>query len=62
MSITTRIYHFVAILLLLGSFKVYSLECEDDRCKTGLCNTTGACICKFPDPNTILDGHRIFLG
>ena len=62
MSIATGICYFVAILLLLGSLKVYSLECEDDRCKTGLCNSTGACICKFPDPSTILDGDRSFLG
>ncbi|KAK7394738.1 hypothetical protein VNO78_15275 [Psophocarpus tetragonolobus] len=62
MSITTRICQVVAVLLLLGSLNVYSLECEDHRCKTGLCNSTGACICNLPDPSTILNGDRAFLG
>ncbi|ESW11800.1 hypothetical protein PHAVU_008G060400 [Phaseolus vulgaris] len=62
MSITTGIYHVVAVSLLLGSLNVYFLECEDDRCKTGLCNSSGACICNLPDPSTILNGNRTFLG
>ncbi|TKY65416.1 Sushi, nidogen and EGF domain-containing protein 1 [Spatholobus suberectus] len=62
MSIPTGICQVVAVSLLLGSLNVYSLECEDDRCKTGLCNSTGACICNLPDPSTILNGDRAFLG
>ncbi|XP_022759559.1 delta-like protein 1 [Durio zibethinus] len=52
----------VAISLLFGSLNVHSLPCEDSRCKTGSCNRTGACICNLPDPSTILDGDRPFLG
>ncbi|KAK7340277.1 hypothetical protein VNO77_20979 [Canavalia gladiata] len=62
MSITKGICQIVAVLLLLGSLNVYSLECEDDRCKTELCSSTDACFCKLPDPFTILDGDRFFLG
>ncbi|KAK7295108.1 hypothetical protein RJT34_18012 [Clitoria ternatea] len=62
MSITRGICQIVAISFLLGSLSVYSLECEDDRCKTGLCNSIGACICNLPDPSTILDGDRSFIG
>jgi len=54
MSVTTRIYQVVVVSLLLGSLNVYFLECEDDHCKTGLCNSFGACICNLPDPSTIL--------
>ncbi|KAL2606881.1 hypothetical protein AAZV13_09G212700 [Glycine max] len=62
MSITTGICQVVAVSLLLGSLSVYSLECDDDRCKTWLCNSTGACTCNLPDPSTILNGDRTFLG
>ncbi|KAG2404289.1 uncharacterized protein HKW66_Vig0112110 [Vigna angularis] len=62
MSITTRTYQAVAVSLLLGSLNVYSFECGDDSCKTGLCNSSGACICNLPDPSTILNGNRTFLG
>ncbi|KAH1155855.1 hypothetical protein GYH30_050907 [Glycine max] len=62
MSITTGICQVVAVSLLLGLLSVYSLECDDDRCKTGLCNNTGACICNLPDPSTILNGDRTFFG
>ncbi|QCE12350.1 sushi, nidogen and EGF-like domain-containing protein 1 [Vigna unguiculata] len=62
MSITTRIYQVVAVSFLLESLNVYSFECEDDRCKTGFCNSSGACICNLPDPSTILNGNRTFLG
>ncbi|XP_027351376.1 delta-like protein C [Abrus precatorius] len=62
MSITRGICQIVAVSLLLGSLHVYSLECEDDRCKTGLCNSNGACICNLPNSSTILEGDRSFLG
>ncbi|XVF33287.1 hypothetical protein REPUB_Repub17cG0155900 [Reevesia pubescens] len=53
----------VAISLLFGSLnRVHSLPCEDSRCKTGSCNGAGSCICNLPDPSTILDGDRLFLG
>ncbi|KAJ7942315.1 Epidermal growth factor-like domain, partial [Quillaja saponaria] len=44
---------------------VNCLKCEENAtsCKTGLCNSnTGTCICNLPDPSTILDGDRVFLG
>ncbi|KAI3411239.1 RING-type domain-containing protein [Psidium guajava] len=55
-------WRLVLYCLFLGSFDVSSLRCEDTRCRTGSCNGNGDCICKFPDPSTILDGDRLFLG
>ncbi|XP_015389682.2 uncharacterized protein LOC107178699 [Citrus sinensis] len=55
----------IAVIVLLGSFMLSvksDLPCDDSRCKTGSCNSTGACICNIPDPSTILDGDRPFLG
>ncbi|XP_039048266.1 protein jagged-1b-like [Hibiscus syriacus] len=53
----------VAISLLFGSLNVHSLPCEDNsKCKTGSCNSHSDCICDLPDPSTILDGDRPFLG
>ncbi|KAB1219473.1 Cadherin-related tumor suppressor [Morella rubra] len=52
----------VLMILFLGSFNVNSLSCYDSRCKTRTCNSDGACICNLPDPSTILDGDRPFLG
>ncbi|KAG2725327.1 hypothetical protein I3760_01G059900 [Carya illinoinensis] len=62
MYIGIELLQIVILSLFLGSFTVNSLPCEDSRCKTGICNNTGACICNFPDPSTILDGDRTFLG
>ncbi|CAL5349200.1 unnamed protein product [Camellia sinensis] len=44
------------------SIAAAALPCDDDRCKTGSCNSTGYCICNLPDPSTILDGDRPFQG
>ncbi|KAJ4954428.1 hypothetical protein NE237_011211 [Protea cynaroides] len=52
---------FLLSLLLLLSY-ASALSCDDNRCKTGNCNSTGACICNLPDPSTILDGDRPFFG
>ncbi|XP_058106741.1 uncharacterized protein LOC131250137 [Magnolia sinica] len=54
-------------LLLLFLFFLFpsnasSLPCDDKRCKTDSCDDTGACICSLPDPSTIFDGERPFLG
>ncbi|XP_057980797.1 uncharacterized protein LOC131166348 [Malania oleifera] len=62
MSIASDILQAIAFPLLLLSINVNSLPCEDSRCKTGSCNSTGSCICSLPDPSTILDGDRPFLG
>ncbi|XP_010053736.2 neurogenic locus notch homolog protein 2-like [Eucalyptus grandis] len=56
------LWRIVLCYLFLGSINASSLWCEDTRCRTGSCNTNGDCICKFPDPSTILDGDRLFLG
>ncbi|KAF8380190.1 hypothetical protein HHK36_027672 [Tetracentron sinense] len=50
------------LFLLLFSYNASSLPCNDNRCKTGSCNDTGACICNLLSPSTILDGDRPFLG
>ncbi|KAK1558972.1 hypothetical protein Q3G72_008933 [Acer saccharum] len=57
-------YVVLVTCLLLGSLQANSIPCGDDsRCKTEKCNSTdGACICNLPDPSTILDGDRSFLG
>ncbi|OMP00382.1 hypothetical protein COLO4_12741 [Corchorus olitorius] len=66
MSTSIELMHLaiivISLLLGVGSFNVQSLPCEDSRCKTGSCDSTGACICNFPHPSTILDGDRPFLG
>ncbi|XVF80106.1 hypothetical protein PTKIN_Ptkin15bG0043800 [Pterospermum kingtungense] len=61
-SIQFMLIAATAVSLLLGSLNVHSLSCEDSRCKTGSCNSAGNCICNLPDPSTILDGDRPFLG
>ncbi|XWS46125.1 hypothetical protein CRYUN_Cryun14cG0036800 [Craigia yunnanensis] len=61
-SVEFMLIAVTAISLLLGSLNVHSLPCEDSGCKTGSCNSTGDCICNLPDPSTILDGDRPFLG
>ncbi|XP_043716376.1 protein crumbs homolog 1-like [Telopea speciosissima] len=53
---------FLLSLLLLVSFNASALPCADNRCKTGNCSDTGACFCNLPDPSTILEGDRSFLG
>ncbi|KAL5792357.1 hypothetical protein ACOSP7_000951 [Xanthoceras sorbifolium] len=55
-------YIVIVIYLLLGSLQANSLPCDDNRCKTEQCSSTGTCICNLPDPSTILDGDRPFLG
>ncbi|XVE77171.1 hypothetical protein DITRI_Ditri13aG0040300 [Diplodiscus trichospermus] len=65
MSIISKEFMLIAVIaisLFLGSLNVHSLPCEDNRCQTGSCNSNGACICNVPDPSTILDGDRPFLG
>ncbi|XP_048233403.1 uncharacterized protein LOC8261912 isoform X1 [Ricinus communis] len=52
-------------ILFLGSWVdiVQPLPCEDNtKCGTGSCDITGSCICNLPNPSTILDGDRPFLG
>ncbi|XP_057827549.2 uncharacterized protein LOC131038953 isoform X1 [Cryptomeria japonica] len=39
-----------------------SVKCDGRLCKSGECDEDGQCICKLPDPSTILDGDRPFLG
>ncbi|XP_042475603.1 delta-like protein 4 [Macadamia integrifolia] len=53
---------FLFSLLLLVSLNASASHCDDNRCKTGNCNATGSCICNLPDPSTILEGDRSFLG
>ncbi|KAJ0054470.1 hypothetical protein Pint_00465 [Pistacia integerrima] len=55
-------FALIVIYLLLGSLNVNSLPCDDRRCKTGSCNSSGDCVCNLPDPSTILEGDRSFLG
>lgn len=51
------------LLLLLGLYvAANALPCEDSRCRTASCNDDGGCICDIPDPSTVLDGDRLFLG
>ncbi|KAK9279432.1 hypothetical protein L1049_013111 [Liquidambar formosana] len=54
--------HVLLLSLFLGQISVNSLPCDDTRCKTGSCDSTGSCICDLPDPSTILDGDRPLLG
>ncbi|GLJ18557.1 hypothetical protein SUGI_0330160 [Cryptomeria japonica] len=46
----------------LESIKIFSVKCDGRLCKSGECDEDGQCICKLPDPSTILDGDRPFLG
>ncbi|KAI9181534.1 hypothetical protein LWI28_015905 [Acer negundo] len=64
MKLESMYIFIVMTCLLLGSLQANSLPCGDDsRCKTEQCNSTdSACICNLPDPSTILDGDRSFLG
>ncbi|WCJ22753.1 hypothetical protein M5689_004825 [Euphorbia peplus] len=50
------------IVLLSSVVSVLSLTCETTRCKTGVCNNSGTCICILPDQSTVLDGDRSFMG
>ncbi|KAI3878832.1 hypothetical protein MKX03_013972 [Papaver bracteatum] len=50
------------ILLFFLTSSCFSLPCDDIRCKTKSCNENGTCICNLPDPSTILNGDRQFLG
>ncbi|GLT84671.1 hypothetical protein SLE2022_028880 [Rubroshorea leprosula] len=52
----------VVISLVFGSLNSNSLPCDDARCRTESCNSSGDCICDLPDPSTVLDGNRTFLG
>ncbi|GMP43543.1 hypothetical protein CsSME_00012862 [Camellia sinensis var. sinensis] len=66
MSIGMEVVYLVILSLFLGSTNIVqaaaALPCNDYRCKTGSCNSTGHCICNLPDPSTILDGDRPFQG
>ncbi|GMP23729.1 hypothetical protein CsSME_00001224 [Camellia sinensis var. sinensis] len=66
MSIGMGVVYLIILSLFLGSTNIVkaaaALPCDDDRCKTGSCNSTGYCICNLPDPSTILDGDRPFQG
>ncbi|RWR89443.1 delta-like protein A [Cinnamomum micranthum f. kanehirae] len=57
-----RSIELLLMLLFLLPLVSYSISCNDSRCRTGSCDNTGACICNLPDPSTILDGDRPFLG
>ncbi|GAV79471.1 EGF domain-containing protein [Cephalotus follicularis] len=65
LEMSTGIYflNIFTLSLFVGTLvNVNCIPCEDSRCKTGQCNATGSCICNLPDPSTILDGDRPFLG
>ncbi|KAI3968925.1 hypothetical protein MKX01_034069 [Papaver californicum] len=54
---------FLNVILLFSlTSSSFSLPCDDIRCKTKSCNENGTCICNLPDPSTILNGNRQFLG
>ncbi|XXG67103.1 hypothetical protein AAC387_Pa06g0522 [Persea americana] len=57
-----RSIELLLVLLFLLPLDSHSISCNDSRCRTGSCDNTGACICNLPDPSTILDGDRPFLG
>eukprot|EP00249_Psilotum_nudum_P028981 c39051_g1_i1 orf=1142-1837(-) len=49
---------FAFTLVLFPSF---AQNC-DPRCETNKCNENGDCICDLPDPSTVLNGDRTYLG
>lgn len=52
----------ILLILVLAVQTSYALECRGTRCRTEECDENGECICKLPDPSTILDGDRLYLG
>ncbi|XP_077247415.1 uncharacterized protein LOC143887196 [Tasmannia lanceolata] len=55
-------FQLFLLILFLNPFDSSSLPCDDNRCKTGSCDKSGDCICNLPNPSTILEGDRPFLG